>query len=69
MLSVKLYIIKVDSVMGKQYTREQIVEAIKHWESVLRRMDESVYNNIIDALIDEFGKEIVFSKEFNYILT
>lgn len=60
---------EVNSVMKKWYTREQITEAIRYWKSVLMRMDESVYNNIIDALIGEFGKEIVFSKEFNYILT
>jgi hypothetical protein len=32
-------------------------------------MDESVYNAVIDALIDEFGKDIVLSKAFNYTLT
>ena len=32
-------------------------------------MDESVYNNVIDALVDEFGKDVVLSKEFNYTLT
>ena len=32
-------------------------------------MDESVYNNVIDALIDEFGKDVVLSTEFNYTLT
>ena len=55
--------------MKKQYTKKQIVEAIKHWESVLKRMDESVYNNVIDALVDEFGKDVALSKEFNYTLT
>ena len=25
-------------------------------------MDESVYNNVIDALVDEFGKDVVLSK-------
>ena len=55
--------------MKKQYTKQQIVEAIKYWNSVLKRMDESVYNNVIDALIAEFGKDVVLSKEFNYTLT
>ena len=32
-------------------------------------MNESIYNNVIDALISEFGKDIVLSREFNYNLT
>ena len=36
---------------------------------MLRKIDESVYNNIIDALITEFGKEIVLSKKFEYTLS
>ena len=55
--------------MQKKYTKQQIAEAIKHWESVLKRMDESIYNNVIDALVDEFGKDVVLSKEFSYTLT
>ena len=55
--------------MKKQYTKHQIIEAIKHWESVLKRMDESIYNGVIDALVNEFGKDVVLSKEFNYTLT
>ena len=55
--------------MNSYYTKQQIVEVIKHWKSVLKRMDESVYNNVIDALIAEFGKDVVLSKEFNYTLT
>ena len=35
----------------------------------LRLMNESIYNNVIDALISEFGKDIVLSREFNYNLT
>ena len=31
----------VNNVMKKQYTREQIVEAIRYWESVLKRIDEA----------------------------
>ncbi len=27
--------------MNYNYTKHQIVEAIKHWESVLKRIDES----------------------------
>lgn len=32
-------------------------------------MNESVYNAVIDALIDEFGKDTVLSNVFNYTLT
>lgn len=32
-------------------------------------MNESVYNNVIDALIAEFGKDVVLSTKFNYTLT
>ena len=55
--------------MKNRYTKQQIVEAIKYWEFILKRMDESVYNNVIDVLIDEFGKDVVLSKKFNYTLT
>lgn len=55
--------------MKKRYTKKQIVEAIKHWESVLKKMNESIYNNVIDALINEFDKDVVLSKDFNYTLT
>lgn len=55
--------------MKKRYTKKQIVEAIKHWESMLKKMNESIYNNVIDALINEFDKDIVLSKDFNYTLT
>ena len=32
-------------------------------------MNESVYNNVIDALVAEFGKDVVLSAKFNYTLT
>lgn len=35
----------------------------------MKGIDESVYNNIVDALIDCFGKDLVLSREFNYTLT
>ena len=32
-------------------------------------MNESVYNAVIDALVDEFGKDVVLSTKFDYTLT
>ena len=29
-------------------------------------MNESVYNAVIDALVDEFGKDVVLSTKFDY---
>ena len=54
--------------MKKQYTKKQIVEAIKHWTKQLHLMNES-YNIVIDTLINDFGYDLVTSKEFNYTLT
>lgn len=53
----------------KRHSRRQIVEAIKHWQNVLKQMDESIYNDVIDALINRFGKNLVLSKTHNYALT
>ena len=53
--------------MGK-YTRHQIIESIKYWAEQLHLMDES-YNAVIDALANEFGKDLATSREFNYTLT
>ena len=32
-------------------------------------MNESIYNNVIDALVVEFEKDVVLSTKFNYTLT
>lgn len=53
---------------NQTYTKKQIVEAIKHWQNVLKRMDESK-SPLLDALIDKFGKQIVESKKRNVVLT
>ena len=45
--------------MKKQYSRYQIVEAIKHWTSILRMMDESK-SLLLDACSREFGEDVVF---------
>ena len=42
--------------MKHHYTKQQIVEAIKHWESVLKRMDESK-SLLLDMCSKEFGEE------------
>ena len=42
--------------MKKRYTKKQIVEAIKHWKSILKRMDESK-SPLLDACSKEFGFE------------
>ena len=49
--------------MNKQYTKHQIVEAIKHWESVLKRMDESK-NALLSELFVAFGSNNLL-KPFN----
>jgi hypothetical protein len=54
--------------MKKSYTKEQIIEAISYWTRQLKLMTES-YNKCIDALINEFGHDIVTSRNFNYNLT
>ena len=46
----------------KQYTKEQIFEAISYWTRQLKLMTES-YNNCVDALINEFGHDLVVSNE------
>ena len=47
--------------MHKQRTKQQIIEAIKHWESVLRMLDESK-SSLIDDFIEKFGEDIVLSR-------
>lgn len=47
--------------MKKSYTKQQIAEAIKHWESVLKRMDESK-SPLLDEFAKTFGEDVVFSK-------
>ena len=40
--------------MNSYYTKQQIVEAIKHWKSVLKRMDESK-NALLSELFATFN--------------
>ena len=46
-------------IMKKSYTKQQIAEAIKHWEAVLKRMDESK-SLLLDSCSKEFGEDVVF---------
>lgn len=48
--------------MRKIYTKQQIVEAIKHWKSVLKRMDESK-SPLLDEFAKVFGEDAVFSNK------
>ena len=48
--------------MKHHYTQQQIVEAIKYWESVLKSMDESK-SPLLDEFAKTFGENVVFSKQ------
>ena len=52
--------------MKYHYTKQQIVEAIKYWESVLKRIDESK-SPLLDAFIEKFGEDTVISTDYKYI--
>lgn len=58
--------------MERQYTREQIVKAIKHWSRILQRMDETNADKrastVVDALIAEFGEDRVKPAKTDYKL-
>lgn len=54
--------------MKKQYTKKQILEAIKHWESVLKSMDESK-SLLLDEFVKTFGEDVVFANELNINIT
>ena len=48
--------------MGKRYSRKQIEQAIKHWQSVLKRIDESK-SPLLDACSRKFGEDVVFGSK------
>lgn len=50
--------------MNKKYTKKQIIKAIKHWESILKNIDES--NNLISFLSNVYGNKTVISKSMNF---
>ena len=52
--------------MNYYYIKQQIVEAIKHWKSVLKRIDESK-SPLLDAFIEKFGEDTVISTDYKYI--
>ena len=45
--------------MRMQYTKKQISEAIKYWQNVLKRINESK-SRLLDAFSNEFGEDVVF---------
>ena len=50
--------------MQKKYTKHQIVEAIKHWESLLKRMDEK-QQTLMSRLVKVFGEDLVKNQHVN----
>ena len=50
--------------MKKQYTKQQIVEAIKYWESVLKRIDEN-QQTLMSRLVKIFGEDLVKNQHVN----
>ena len=52
--------------MKKQYAKQQIVEAIKHWKSVLKRMDKTTHN-LLSIFVDKYGNDLVLNdnRSFN----
>lgn len=54
--------------MKNHYTKEQISEALSYWARQLKLMTES-YNNCVDALINEFGNDLVTSNDRTYNLS
>ena len=51
----------------KNHTKKQIEEAIKHWQGVLKRMDESK-SPLLDALCKEFSEDVVMSTSQDIVL-
>lgn len=45
--------------MRTRHTRQQIIEAIKYWQNVLKRMNESK-SLLLNAFSNEFGEDVVF---------
>lgn len=50
--------------MKKQYTKKQILEAVKYWQSVLKKIDES--NNLISVLTNIYGNKTITSKNMHF---
>lgn len=55
--------------MAARYSRQHILEKLEFWKKELAKLDESTYNRVIDALVVEFGRDVVFSTKLNYTLT
>lgn len=53
---------------SRQYTRQQIEKTIDYWAKQLHLMNETK-SKAIDALVDEFGHDVVFSEYMDYNLS
>ena len=62
------YELQENIMSNKKYTREQIEKAIDFWTRQMNIMQESK-SRVIDALIAEFGENVVCSKDMNYQLS
>lgn len=49
-------------MMQYKYTKQQIIEAIKHWQNVLAKIDES-RSLLLDAFANKFGSNVIYSKK------
>lgn len=50
--------------MNYHYTKQQIAEAIKYWESVLKRIDEN-QQTLMSRLVKVFGEDLVKNQHVN----
>ena len=48
--------------MKMQYTKHQIIETIKHWQNVLKTMNES-RSELLNAFAQKFSSEVAFSRK------
>lgn len=52
----------MSGICKMRYTRQQILEKLEFWKKELEKLDES-RSPLIDALVDEFGDELIRMKE------
>ena len=46
----------------KQYTKKQIIESIKYWQNILKRINESK-SKLLDVFAQTFSSEVAFSRK------
>ena len=49
--------------MKDKYIKKQIIESIRYWQNVLKKINESE-NQLMQALSNAFGKDKLFSRNF-----